>query len=143
MQLELSNSVYKEIKDHGSKTFPNECCGFLFGSIDNDIRIVSEIKIQDNEFEQSQENRFLITPESYKLAEEYGDKIDKDLLGFYHSHPDSPAIPSQYDIDHAWPWYSYLIISVLSGKPGELLAWQLREDRSKFDKVILNINATG
>ena len=57
------------------------------------------------------------------------------MLGIYHSHPDDPARPSEYDRDHAWPWYSYLILAVGRGAAGDLNAWQLRDDRTGFDPV--------
>ena len=57
-----------------------------------------------------------------------------DLLGFYHSHPDHPARPSQYDLDHAWPFFSYIIVSVQKGEPQDMTSWRLREDRSAFDQ---------
>ena len=56
-----------------------------------------------------------------------------DLLGFYHSHPDHPARPSQYDLDHAWPFFSYIIVSVAGGVPQDMTSWRLRDDRSTFD----------
>ena len=56
------------------------------------------------------------------------------MLGFYHSHPDHPARPSQYDLDHAWPVFAYVIVSVEGGMPGALTSWRLREDRSAFDE---------
>ena len=56
-----------------------------------------------------------------------------EVVGYYHSHPDHPARPSDYDRDHGWPWYSYVIISIQQGKAGELNSWVLRDDRSKFE----------
>ena len=60
--------------------------------------------------------------------------LGAELLGFYHSHPDHPARPSQYDLDHAWPFFSYIIVSVRAGVPEDMTSWRLREDRSAFDQ---------
>jgi proteasome lid subunit RPN8/RPN11 len=73
-------------------------------------------------------------PQDYMAAERRGTELRADLLGFYHSHPDHPARPSQYDLDHAWPSFSYIIVAVRAGTPEDMTSWQLREDRSAFDQ---------
>jgi proteasome lid subunit RPN8/RPN11 len=55
-----------------------------------------------------------------------------EVIGFYHSHPDHPAIPSQYDLDHAWPVYSYIIVSVKAGDSQDLRSWEMEPNRSRF-----------
>ena len=77
--------------------------------------------------------RFLVRPSDYRDAERRAAAIGAELLGFYHSHPDHPAEPSQYDLDHAWPFFSYVIVSVRNGAPGDMTSWRLRDDRSAFD----------
>jgi proteasome lid subunit RPN8/RPN11 len=83
--------------------------------------------------------RFLVRPDDYRVAEKRAREAGLDLLGFYHSHPDHPARPSQYDLDHAWPFFSYVIVSVMAGKDALLTSWQLKEDRSAFDEERLEI----
>jgi proteasome lid subunit RPN8/RPN11 len=78
--------------------------------------------------------RFLVRPGDYRAAEARAAETGRELLGFYHSHPDHPAEPSQYDLDHAWPFFSYVIVSVRNGQPRELRSWRLRDDRSQFDE---------
>src|SRR4029079_19479040 len=63
------------------------------------------------------------------------------LLGFYHSHPDHPARPSQYDLDHAWPTFAYIIVAVAQGKSEAMTVWYLKEDSSAFDEGELNGNS--
>ena len=133
MKLVLPARIMEQIRSHGEETYPHECCGFLFGSQEDGSRLVSEIRRQANERTDSRENRFLITPEQFRDAERAARKAGLLMLGIYHSHPDSPARPSEYDRDHAWPWYSYLILSVGRGAAGESRVWQLRDDRSGFD----------
>ncbi len=96
-----------------------------------------EIRSQANERTESRENRFLITPDQFKAAESAARTAGLQLVGIYHSHPDSPARPSEYDRDHAWPWFSYIIVSVKGGKADEAHAWQLKEDRSGFEAMKL------
>lgn len=140
MKVELNKLHHRLINDEGATSYPFECCGFLFGHAASDKRIIKAIRVQKNETGLEKLNRFLITPQAYKNAEKYAFDTAQELLGFYHSHPDCPAVPSQYDLDHAWPWYIYIILAVHSGKPTELNAWQLKDDRSAFGKVTIEIN---
>ena len=87
-----------------------------------------------NTTEEGPRRRFLVRPGDYQQAEQAATAAGRELLGFYHSHPDHPAQPSQYDLDHAWPSFSYVIVSVMAGEPADLRSWTLREDRSAFDE---------
>lgn len=142
MTVVLSEEVFRNIRAHGAQDYPNECCGFLIGRIEDDLRIVEEIQRQENERNSSRETRYLISPQAFKAAESYAKKTGRLMLGIYHSHPDHPARPSDYDRDHAWPWYSYLILGVADDKPGDLNAWELRDDRSTFDPEELRVLTT-
>jgi proteasome lid subunit RPN8/RPN11 len=126
----LSDDVIGAIRDHGRETYPNECCGALIG---RDGEVVESFALP-NTTEEGPRRRFLVRPGDYRAAEARAAENGSELLGFYHSHPDHPARPSQYDLDHAWPSFSYVIVSVREGEPGELRSWRLREDRSQFDE---------
>ena len=78
--------------------------------------------------------RFLVRPSDYRLAEQRAGELGGELLGFYHSHPDHPARPSQYDLDHAWPTFAYVIVAVAGGPAGDMTVWYLKDDRSSFDE---------
>lgn len=132
MTVHLPETIRQQINRHAEKDYPYECCGFMLGYIRDDVRHITELRIQDNERENSKENRFLISPEAFRDAERYATNQDLDMLGVYHSHPDHPADPSEFDRTHAWPWYTYIIISVNDGNAGNLKAWQLHEDRSGY-----------
>ena len=82
---------------------------------------------------ESERNRFLIDPADQLRVEKNARARNLDVLGYYHSHPDHPARPSNYDREHAWPWYSYIILSVYHGEPKELASWVLSEDRTAFE----------
>jgi proteasome lid subunit RPN8/RPN11 len=130
MALALEQGVTEAIRQHGADTYPNECCGALIG---RDGRVTTTFALP-NTTEEGPRRRFLVRPDDYRQAEKQARQAGGDLLGFYHSHPDHPARPSQYDLDHAWPFFSYIIVSVRAGAPEDMTSWRLREDRSAFDQ---------
>ncbi len=129
--------VADTIGRHAAETYPYECCGALFGdagSITGMLRLA-------NLTAEGPRSRFLVLPADYRAAETYARERGVELAGFYHSHPDHPARPSQYDLDHAWPFFVYVIVSVRNGEPAEMTAWRLREDRSAFAATPLRIGS--
>lgn len=130
----ISKQIETEINSEGEKAYPNECCGVLFGVCEaNGDKILHQIKPINNSFsDEEQYHRFLITPEDMIMAERKARELKLDILGFYHSHPDSSAKPSDYDKNHALPFYSYLITSVEKGKAIDFTSWELSEDRTEF-----------
>ena len=133
MALALTPAVNDAIRRHGEQTYPHECCGALIG---RDGRVVEAFALP-NMTEEGPRRRFLVRPSDYREAERRAAASGAELLGFYHSHPDHPARPSQYDLDHAWPFFSYVIVSVREGAAGDMTSWRLREDRSTFDEETL------
>ena len=129
MSLTLQSGIADAIRAHGVETYPNECCGALIGRDD----VVTATFASPNTTEEGPRRRFLVRPDDYRQAEKRARELGADLLGFYHSHPDHPAKPSQYDLDHAWPSFSYIIVSVRSGVPEDMTSWRLSEDRSAFE----------
>jgi proteasome lid subunit RPN8/RPN11 len=134
MGLELKPHVDAAIRAHGAETYPNECCGALIGR----DGVVSDTFALPNTTEEGPRRRFLVRAPDYQAAERHASDVGAELLGFYHSHPDHPARPSQIDLDHAWPFFSYVIVSVREGVSGDMTSWRLREDRSAFDEEDLN-----
>ena len=134
MAITLPAHVIDAINAHGRETYPNECCGALIGR----DGIVTETLALPNMTEEGPRRRFLVRPGDYRAAEARAAEVGQDLLGFYHSHPDHPARPSQYDLDHAWPFFSYVIVSILNGVAVDLRSWRLREDRSQFDEEAID-----
>lgn len=139
MTCKITPDQYAAIGAHGAETFPYECCGILIGRADGDDRIVVELRPLANANNERPRDRFLITPEDFMQGDAYARKRGLDIVGFYHSHPDSPARPSQFDLEHAWPWYSYIIVSVRNGQPQEMYSWRQRDDRSAFDQEELAV----
>lgn len=130
MAISLTEAVNAAIRAHGRETFPHECCGALLGK----DGVVREACALANTTEEGPRRRFLVRPDDYRVAEKRGREAGLELLGFYHSHPDHPAKPSQYDVDHAWPSFSYVIVSVISGEDRLLTSWRLKDDRSAFEE---------
>jgi proteasome lid subunit RPN8/RPN11 len=130
MALSLAPGVGDAIRAHGTETYPNECCGALYGR----DGVVTSTFALPNTTEEGPRRRFLVRPQDYRDAEKRASELKVDLLGFYHSHPDHPAKPSQYDLDHAWPFFSYIIVAVRAGTPEDMTSWRLRDDRSAFDE---------
>src|ERR1700716_3502152 len=109
--LTVSTNVGRGIRPQGEETYPHECCGALVGRGDDVIDIVA----LPNTTEEGPRRRFLVRPTDYREAERRASELGAELLGFYHSHPDHPARPSQYDLDHAWPTFAYIIAAVAQG----------------------------
>ena len=130
MAIVLQPQVNAAIRAHGREAFPHECCGAMLGK----DGVVHEAFALPNTTEEGPRRRFLVRPDDYRAAEKRARDTGLELLGFYHSHPDHPARPSQYDLDHAWPSFSYVIVSVMAGADQALTSWQLKDDRSAFDE---------
>ena len=133
--IAIGTEQLEEIRQHGVLDYPYECCGLLLGRYGPEGKIVSETYPISNAREESaKRNRFLITPEELMRGERYARGKDLEVVGFYHSHPDSPAVPSQYDLEHAWPSYSYIVIAVEKGLAADLRSWEMESDRSRFNE---------
>jgi proteasome lid subunit RPN8/RPN11 len=130
--LKISEDLAARIRAHGVETYPHECCGAILGSDDTD-RVVRDLMPLQNRRDDSPRNRFEVTPDDVRLAEKTASEKKLDLIGWYHSHPDAPARPSEYDREHAWPWYSYIIVSVQKGEPKDINSWRLKDDRASYD----------
>jgi proteasome lid subunit RPN8/RPN11 len=136
-QLTISSELAEKIRAHGADCYPHECCGALLGR-DREVadrRVFREIcglHPLINRRDDSPRNRFSVTSQDVLDAEKAARGQNLEVVGWYHSHPDHPARPSQYDCDHAWPWYSYIIVSVANKIPEDMTSWRLAEDRSEF-----------
>jgi proteasome lid subunit RPN8/RPN11 len=134
--LLVDTKIDGEIRRHGEETYPHECCGALVGTGN---RVTATVALP-NTTEEGPRRRFMVRPSDYRMAEQKATDLGGELLGFYHSHPDHPARPSQYDLDHAWPTFAYIIVAVASGKSAAMTVWYLKEDRSSFEEGELNGN---
>jgi proteasome lid subunit RPN8/RPN11 len=133
-RLTITPGVDTAIRQHGQETYPHECCGALVG---RDGAVTAVVALP-NTTDEGPRRRFMVRPSDYQLAERRASELGGELLGFYHSHPDHPARPSQYDLDHAWPTFAYIIVAVAEGVAKDMTVWYLQEDRSRFEEGSLN-----
>jgi proteasome lid subunit RPN8/RPN11 len=132
--IQVDSERRSQIAQHGERDYPHECCGLLLGTFSREsVKTISEVyPISNAREEKAKRNRFLIRPEELMRGERYASERGVDVIGFYHSHPDHPAVPSQFDLEHAWPLYSYVIVAVSAGSSADVRSWQMETDRSKF-----------
>ena len=124
-----------QIRREAAAAYPNECCGIIYGVLrEGGGRSVSRLEPVANVFDERERyHRFSISPQQLMNAERVAGERGELVLGFYHSHPDHPARPSEYDRQHAWPFYSYVIIAVAEREPAEMTSWQLNEQTELFE----------
>lgn len=133
--IALEETHTDEMRAHGERDYPFECCGLMLGRFDNSRKqVVETYPISNAREEAAKRNRFLIRPEELMRGEKYAREKGLDVVGFYHSHPDDRAVPSQYDLEHAWPTYSYIVIAVEKGQAADLRSWEMEPDRSRFNE---------
>ncbi len=150
-EVGISRELQEKIREHGVETYPDECCGALLGREQGVAesaraeaksggvpRVVLGLFPLVNRRDDSPRNRFAVTSEDVREAEKAATAEGLEVIGWYHSHPDHPARPSDFDRQHAWPWYSYIIVSVHTGVPQEMTSWRLKDDRSGYfeEKVL-------
>ncbi len=142
MTLFLSAKILAEIHAHGAAAYPEEGAGLLLGRAAGNRREVISILALDNSREDAaRHNRYLITPQDMLRGEQAADRLGLDVIGVFHSHPDHPNRPSEFDREWALPWYSYVITAVQQGRAVESRCWQLSEDRAEFQEEEIRINA--
>ena len=127
--LVVSNELHEQINAHVENAYPEEGAGFLIG-VEGEVKEI--LALPNAREDEARHNRFLITPEDYLKAELTADKLGLSLIGVFHSHPDCPNSPSEYDREWAQPFFSYIITRVDEGKAVNSRSWRLVEDRSQF-----------
>ena len=137
MTLAIPKNLLNQIHAHGEEAYPEEGAGFLIGS---DGRVENILPLENAREDGARHNRFLITPEDYLHAELTADRLGLSLIGVFHSHPDHPNRPSEYDREWAQPFFSYIITTVQEGKATESRSWRLLEDRSNFEEEEIRMN---
>lgn len=141
MTLRLRARHTEIVHSHLSRAYPEEGCGVLLGRETAQGREIEGVIGFDNVREDSRRNRYLISPEQFLAAERQARRAGLDVVGFFHSHPDHPSRPSAFDLEHAWPWYSYLIVSVEQAQMKDAHSWRLTDDRSRFEPEDLVLDA--
>ena len=138
IMIDIKKNHIDQIKEHAQKDYPYECCGILLGKFENGEKTVTQVlEILNEKEDENKHNRYLIPSSKILETELYAIKNGLDIVGFYHSHPDHSAIPSAYDVEHALPVYSYLIVSVYDSKAVDFTISVLSTDRAKFENELM------
>jgi proteasome lid subunit RPN8/RPN11 len=131
MSLRLPESLAEDIRRHGEAAYPAECCGALVGRVEGGGKEVGRLWPAINR-RTDDPHRYLIAPDDLRRLEAEVRAAGLEIVGYYHSHPDHPAAPSTFDANHAWPWYSYVIVRIDRGRAAELASWLLADDRPEM-----------
>ena len=139
--ITLSKTLFSDLQSHGEEAFPEECCGAMFGRVDGVKKLVNKLVRLDNKWEDTQTEtkyrRFKVGPDDYQYLESMAKKEQTTLLGFYHTHPNHPAVPSETDALYAWPFFSYIILSVKNGVSDDCFSYLFDFDTRQFTKEVL------
>jgi proteasome lid subunit RPN8/RPN11 len=135
--LRLSDGMAEEIRRQGELAYPAECCGVLAGRAGESKEVVRLVPMSNRRTDDP--HRYLIAPDDLRRTISDLRGAELEVLGYYHSHPDHPAAPSAFDTEHAWPWYSYVIVRVERGRAAELASWVLEDDRSAMSRESLEV----
>ena len=142
-EIILSINIINNFLKHGEQDYPFECCGFILGNFVNDNSVGTEYIAVPNTKIENKERRFLIDPLEYQNAEDLADEKGLSIISIVHSHPDHPHLPSEFDKDHAWPGFSYIIMSVAKGVSISYKSWKLNQERTKFIEEKITIIKEG
>jgi proteasome lid subunit RPN8/RPN11 len=137
MTLRLNETLLGRLRLEGERSYPGECCGVLAGRAGEAREVLQLFPVANRRTDDP--HRYLIGPDDLRRVEAELSRSGLEVLGFYHSHPDHPAVPSRFDLEHAWPWYSYLILRVEGGRAAEAGSWQLADDRSSMRPESLDV----
>jgi proteasome lid subunit RPN8/RPN11 len=137
VSLRMSSSLVAEMRRYAEQAYPAECCGILAGQAGKGKEVLRLVPVVNRRTDDP--HRYLIAPEDFRRVEAELRVVAQEVLGCYHSHPDHPARPSTFDTEQAWPWYSYVIVSVQQGRSKELMSWVLDDDRSRMHSESLDV----
>jgi proteasome lid subunit RPN8/RPN11 len=138
MTLRLSGALADEIRHHGEAAYPAECCGAMVGRVEGAAKEVLRLSPAVNR-RTDDPHRYLIAPDDLRQLEREVRGAGQEIVGYYHSHPDHPARPSPFDAEHAWPWYSYLIVRIDRGRGAEMASWVLDDERPLMHPESLDV----
>ena len=142
--LWVPEELLAKMARHAHSEYPNECCGFLIATTDpsdpREPRRVVAVEPASNEFDGERRRRFLLSPDELRAAERRLEGTNRSVVGFYHSHPDHPGRPSEFDRQHAWPWYTYVVLGVQAGELRESRAFELDPDSLEFREMALTVD---
>jgi len=137
--IKMKKEHLQVIEAHGREGYPHEVCGIIMGNFNDDANVATEVRRAKNLNNERAHDRYEMDPKDLLNAEKEGREAGVEIIGYYHSHPDHPDRPSEFDRERAWPGYSYLIASVMGGKDVTTRSWVINEETSKFDEEKIDI----
>ena len=140
--IRLGTETIAAIREHGREAYPEECCGALLGTAGNGAVRVTRVERTENSSREEKRRRYVVAPLEYVRVERLADADGLSLLGFYHSHPDHPAVPSEYDREHGLPFFHYVVLAVGPESSGEIASYLLSEDRGVFEREELVVEGS-
>jgi proteasome lid subunit RPN8/RPN11 len=141
MRLEIPQNLLEQIHTHGEEAYPEEGAGLLLGSSNGSTRVVRAVLELTNAREDAaRHNRYLLTAQDMMRGEDEAIRLGMDIIGVFHSHPDHPSRPSEFDLEWAMPWFSYVITSVNNGRAVESRSWRLSSNRREFTEEVLQVS---
>ena len=140
MPLKITPDLLTQLHAHLETTYPDEGAGFLLGTTNGDSRqVIAILPIENAREDAARHNRFLLTPRDIMRAEDDADARGLTLFGVFHSHPDCPNVPSEFDREWAQPWFSYTISRVDEGKAVSIRSWRLNDDRAAYTEEEIEV----
>lgn len=137
MKVRLAAEIRQTLGRAGAAAYPAECCGLLVGRRTEAGWEVYTAEATENQSEAGeQHHRYVLDPRAFLRAQRAAERAGLEVVGFFHSHPDHPAAPSQFDTEHAWPGYVYVIVRVTAAGPQELTAWELDQATGRMGPVV-------
>ena len=136
--LRIPKPLIEQVHAHMEETYPHEACGLIIGMMGKE-KVVQAFRACTNLNKERAEDRYELDPKDMLLAQREFENGPWDIIGIYHSHPDHPSRPSQFDTDHAWPGYSYIIASVEKGSVAKMQSWELNETEGAFREETVEI----
>ncbi len=137
LMLRINPALIDEIRRQGERAYPAECCGVLVGTVGQMKEVVRLVPVTNRRSDDP--HRYLIAPDDLRRIDADLRPLNQEVVGCYHSHPDHPAIPSAFDVEQAWPWYSYLIVKVEGGHAADVASWVLDDDRSAMHSEPIDV----
>jgi proteasome lid subunit RPN8/RPN11 len=144
--VQIDERVLRRVEDHARATYPDECCGFLLADVPEPqgrARVIVTTEPARNQFEGDRRRRFVLPSSEFRNLEPQLEGSGRGIVGFYHSHPDHPAEPSAFDLEHAWPWYTYFVTHVNATEEVPTGAFELYPDRRAFERIDLRVSTSG
>ena len=131
--INIEREAWEVMINHAKKTYPNECCGAMIGSLDGDQKVVRIAVALENAFDGAQGSRYELRSEDLLKADAEARKRGMDLIGIFHSHPDCDAYFSKTDLENSCPWYSFVVLSIKNGEFDHANSFLPDPDQTKAD----------